>query len=194
MRNQKHGGASDKKESYDTRQRDEKAQAKGDDKSVLSHDGFHKLEADQQAPARKRRAFREEKIPLDSENADKTALEQVNASHAVRPPLGSERREDRGRNPHHTEIYERAPRGERLANREESQRLGYPSRQRYGGGGGGGFGDYRGRDRYDGRQEFRLGGTQGDKWKHDLFQEANRSPTPKDEEDRIAKLEALLSS
>lgn len=193
-RNQKYEGASDKKESYDTRQRDEKAQAKGDDKSVWSHDGFHKLEADLQAPARKRRAFREEKIPLDSENADKTALEQVNASAAERPPLGSERREDRSRNSHHSEIYDRPPTRERLANREESQRVGYPSRQRYGSGGGGGFGDYRGRDRYDRRQEFHLGGTQGDKWKHDLFQEANRSPTPKDEEDRIAKLEALLSS
>lgn len=33
-----------------------------------------------------------------------------------------------------------------------------------------------------------------DKWKHDMFSEANRSPTPKNEEDQIAKVEALLAS
>ncbi|XP_078442281.1 cyclin-like protein isoform X2 [Wolffia australiana] len=35
---------------------------------------------------------------------------------------------------------------------------------------------------------------QQEKWKHDLFDESNRSPTPKNEEDELAKLEALLSS
>lgn len=111
-------------------------------------------------------------------------------SRADKPPLGSERRDERGRNFRHSERSEKSYAGDRLANRGEPQRGDYSSRQRHGGG----RGDYRLRDRYDGRQEFRSGGTRGEKWKHDLFQEANRSPTPKDEEDRIAKLEALLAS
>ncbi|MQL92678.1 hypothetical protein Taro_025313 [Colocasia esculenta] len=74
----------------------------------------------------------------------------------------------------------------------EAQRAGYQSRERFGCGGA-----VRGRDRYNGRYGERIqnqvGGSQ-DRWKHDLFDEANRSPTPKNEEDEIAKVEALLAS
>jgi hypothetical protein len=35
---------------------------------------------------------------------------------------------------------------------------------------------------------------QGEKWKHDLFDDANKSPTTKNEEDQIAKIERLLAS
>ena len=33
-----------------------------------------------------------------------------------------------------------------------------------------------------------------DKWMHDRFEELNRSPTPKKEEDSIAQIEALLAA
>ncbi|KAJ7296954.1 hypothetical protein O6H91_Y088200 [Diphasiastrum complanatum] len=56
--------------------------------------------------------------------------------------------------------------------------------------------------RFGGRVRERWGGRNGrdnevlfhDRWKHDLFDEANRSPTPKQEEDPIAKVEALLAA
>ncbi|KAG7014940.1 hypothetical protein SDJN02_22571, partial [Cucurbita argyrosperma subsp. argyrosperma] len=59
----------------------------------------------------------------------------------------------------------------------------------------GGGGNYRGRDRFSERKGYRAGGsTRVEKRKHDLFHEANRSPTPKNEEDQISKVEALLAS
>ncbi|KAL5788079.1 hypothetical protein ACOSP7_005028 [Xanthoceras sorbifolium] len=191
-RNRKNERAAEKRETYGTRDRDEKSQTKGAENNVWHHDGFFKLEADPPAPARKRRAFREEKITLDSENADKTAVESVKMNRTDR----TERREERGRNSHYSDRVEKPSNGDRFPNRGEAERGGYPYRQRHGGngGGGGGRGDFRGRDRFDGRQEYRSSGTGGDKWKHDLFQDANRSPTPKDEEDQIAKVEAILAS
>ncbi|KAF2320879.1 hypothetical protein GH714_031723 [Hevea brasiliensis] len=53
--------AMDKSSSYDSRQRDEKAQAKGGD-NVWRHDGFFKMEAEPAPPVRKRPAFREKKF------------------------------------------------------------------------------------------------------------------------------------
>ena len=38
------------------------------------------------------------------------------------------------------------------------------------------------------------GNREAEKWKHDLFDEGNRSSPPKNEEEEIAKLEALLAS
>ncbi|KAJ0010135.1 hypothetical protein Pint_33686 [Pistacia integerrima] len=191
-RSQRNERAADKKNAYDTQPRDEKSQGKGVDSSVWRHDEFFKLDTDPQPPAQKRRAFREEKISLDSENVDKAEEESVKVSRPNRPALGSERREQRGRDSHHSDRVKKPPTGDRLPNRGETQRVGYLSGQRYGGGGG--RGDYRGRDRFDGRQGFSPNVTRGEKWKHDLFQDANRSPNPKDEEDQIAKVEALLAS
>ncbi|XP_044489323.1 uncharacterized protein LOC123213800 isoform X2 [Mangifera indica] len=191
-RSQRNERAADKKEAYDTRPRDEKSHGKVVDNSVWCHDEFFKLETDPPPPAHKRRAFREEKISLDSGNVDKAVEESAKVSRPDRPVLGSERREQRGRDFHHSDRVEKPPTGDRLANRGETQRVGYLSRLRDGSGGG--RGDYRGRDRFEGRQGFRPNGTRGEKWKHDMFQDANRSPTPKDEEDQIAKVEALLAS
>ncbi|KAJ6906760.1 hypothetical protein NC652_024234 [Populus alba x Populus x berolinensis] len=56
---------------YDSRQRDEKPRGKGDDKSVWGHDGFLKMEAEPPPPVRKRPAFREKKIPVETDNPDK---------------------------------------------------------------------------------------------------------------------------
>ncbi|XP_044508563.1 uncharacterized protein LOC123227577 [Mangifera indica] len=180
--------AADKNEAYDTQLRDEKSQGKGVNSSVWHHDEYFKLETDPPPPAQKRRAFREEKISLNSNIVDKTAEESVNVRNPVR---GIDRREQRVHDSHHSDRAEKPSSGDRLPNRGEAQRVGYLSRQRYVNSG---RGDFRGRDRFDGRQGLRPNGAGGEKWKHDLFQDANRSPSPKDEEDQIAKVEALLAS
>lgn len=187
--------AMDKSSTYDSRQRDEKAQAKGGD-NVWRHDGFFKMEAEPAPPVRKRPAFREKKIPVDSENAEKATSEPARQGHSDRPTsvserrdLVSERREERDRNPRHSDRYERPV----LGDKREPQRGSIMSRERYTGGGGGG-GNYRGRERFSGRQGYRPSGTRVEKWKHDLYDEANRSPITKNEEDQIAKVEELLAS
>ncbi|KAJ9159413.1 hypothetical protein P3X46_024921 [Hevea brasiliensis] len=179
--------AMDKSSSYDSRQRDEKAQAKGGD-NVWRHDGFFKMEAEPAPPVRKRPAFRETKIPVDSENAEKAASEPLRLGHPDRHTLVSERREERDRNPRHSDRYERPV----LGDKKEPQRGSLLSRERYTSGGGGG--NYRGRERSSGRQVYRPSGARVEKWKHDLYDEANRSPTTKNEEDQIAKIEELLAS
>ncbi|KAF2320909.1 hypothetical protein GH714_031778 [Hevea brasiliensis] len=179
--------AMDKSSSYDSRQRDEKAQAKGGD-NVWRHDGFFKMEAEPAPPVRKRPAFRETKIPVDSENAEKAACEPLRLGHPDRHTLVSERREERDRNPRHSDRYERSV----LGDKKEPQRGSLLSRERYTSGGGGG--NYRGRERSSGRQVYRPSGARVEKWKHDLYDEANRSPTTKNEEDQIAKIEELLAS
>ncbi|KAK9085783.1 hypothetical protein Sjap_026194 [Stephania japonica] len=77
--------------------------------------------------------------------------------------------------------------------RGERQRVGFPSRDRFTGNDGS-----RGRDRFNGRNgelnQYRPPTVRAEKWKHDMFDEANRSPTPKNEDDQIAKIEALLAS
>ncbi|KAK2664879.1 hypothetical protein Ddye_003453 [Dipteronia dyeriana] len=188
-RNRKNERTAEKRETYDTRERNEKSEVKRADNEVWHHDEFFKLEANPPPPpARKRRAFREEKGPLDSENANKTAVESVKMNHTDRYALGSGRREDRSRNSHHSDRVEKPSFEDRFLNKGEAEKGGYPYRQRYNGG------DYRGRDRFDGRQDYRSSNTGGDKWKHDLFQDGNRSPTLKDEEEEVAKVEALLAS
>lgn len=113
---------------------------------------------------KKRPSFRETKVPVDAD--DKSAPEVAKPS-----ALGSEEKPPRLSDP--------------------QQRMKFQSRDRYGGGGFGG--SNRGRDRFNGRQQGQSGG-RVEKWKHDLYDEANKSPTSKNEEDQIAKVEALLAS
>ncbi|XP_059653000.1 uncharacterized protein LOC132300084 [Cornus florida] len=174
----------------DTQQKDEKPQARKADERVWRHDGFFEVEADPQPPARKRPSFRERKIPADSENTEKTGTDTVKPGRPDHSVLGSERKEERGGNkPRPSDRSEKTFEGDRDANREETRRGGFPPRDRYGGGG-----NYRGRERFNGRRGYYPGGVRVEKWKHDLFDEANRSPSPKKEEDQIAKVEALLLS
>lgn len=49
----------------------------------------------------------------------------------------------------------------------------------------------RGAEGFVRRQGY--GGGRVDKWKHDMFDEVNQSPTSKNEEDHVAKVEALLA-
>ncbi|CAL5377493.1 unnamed protein product [Camellia sinensis] len=173
--------ATEKTSICDTKQRVEISQAKGVDNRVWHHNRFYEIEADRQPPARKRPSFREKKIPADFENADKAGAEPVRPSRPDQPSLGSERREEKGS---HNCRYSDKPKmsflGNREGNRGEAQRGSFPSRDRYSGGS-----TYRGRGPSGARIE---------KWKHDMFEEANRSPTPKNEDDPIAKVEALLAS
>lgn len=168
-----------------------KTQAKGDDNRVWHHDRFHELEADPPPPTRKRPAFREKKVLVESENTDKEAIEPEKESRPDHGVVGSERREDRGRNSRNSDRPERPSSGERVQSRGEAWRRGFSSRGKYGG-----VNDtYRGRDGYNGRQRFRGSSNKDEKkWEHDLFDDANKSPQRKNEEDQIAKVEALLAS
>ncbi|XP_076954867.1 uncharacterized protein LOC143629484 [Bidens hawaiensis] len=145
-----------------------------------------KVEPDSKQLSKKRPSFRETKLPVN-ESATQGAKESANVERNERkeerrkplekpPPDRPDRRVSGGRDPH----------------RNEAQRMKFQSRVRYGGSGGGGFGgSFRGRDGFN---EQRQGGWRAEKWKHDLYDEANKSPTSKNEEDQIAKVEALLAS
>lgn len=166
---------------YDSRQRDEKPRGKGDNRSVWGHDSFLKMEAElPPPPVRKRPAFREKKIPMET---DKATVEPARSNHSHRPLSVSERREERDRNPRHIDRSDRQAAGNR-----EVKKSDLASRERFGGG------NYRGRERFSDRQSYHPSGTRGEKWKHDLFDDSNRSPTTKNEEDQTAKIEALLAS
>uniref|UniRef100_A0A2P2KG75 Uncharacterized protein MANES_10G081700 n=2 Tax=Rhizophora mucronata TaxID=61149 RepID=A0A2P2KG75_RHIMU len=180
--------ATNKSATYDSQRRYEKPEAREDSNGVWRHDGFLKMEAEPPSPVRKRPPFREKKIPSGSENANKAATDPERPVHSTRPLSLSEKRDEGDHNPRRADRSERpAPRS-----RGEAQMHGLQSRERYKGGGGGGS-NYRGRERMSERQGYRPGG-RGEKWKHDLFDEANKSPTRKNEEDQIAKVEALLAS
>ncbi|KAI3774665.1 hypothetical protein L1987_49224 [Smallanthus sonchifolius] len=150
-------------------------------------DGLYKVEPDSKQISKKRPSFRETKLPVN-ESATQVTKTPVNAE-------GRERKEERGKpleKPPVDHLPDRRLSGGRDPHRNESQRMKFQSRVRYGGGGaGGGFGgSFRGRDRFNERQS----GGRVNKWKHDLYDEANKSPTTKNEEDQIAKVEALLAS
>ncbi|GMY38692.1 DNA polymerase kappa [Fagus crenata] len=176
------------KTTYNAQRRDEKLQAKQDDNSVWRHDRF--LEKNDPPAGKKRPAFQEKKIPVNSEHADKAEIETVKSSHVDHSVEGSERREERSRNPRPLDRPEKPTAGDRLPpKRGEAHRDGFLSRERYGGGGG----NYRGRDGMNGRQGYGAGGTRAEKWKHDMYNPED-GPPPKNEDDQIAKLEALLAS
>ncbi|KAK9941914.1 hypothetical protein M0R45_007606 [Rubus argutus] len=177
------------KTSNDSRLRNEKPS--GDGNRTWRHDRYSEFEADPPV-ARKRPAFRENKIPLESENAEKTTVETAKSSHPDRSMEGSRKREERGDNPRHLDRSEKQFGGDRMHYRGEAQRGVFPSRERYPNGAAGR--NYRGRDRFGERQGYQSSGGRVEKWEHDLYHEANRSPTPKNEEDQIAKVETLLAS
>ncbi|PIA33262.1 hypothetical protein AQUCO_04200195v1 [Aquilegia coerulea] len=178
----------------DVDKRDERIQAGGDKKNVWHHHRFHELEAEALPPARKRPAFREKKIEQKSENsAEITATDSGRLSHTERHASENARREEwGGRNPYEGDRVDKPFRGDRVPpHRRETQRGGFSSRERFGGGGGS-----MGRERFSGRYAERNqnNNIRVDKWKHDLFDETNKSPSPKSAADQIAKVEALLAS
>ncbi|KAI8554612.1 hypothetical protein RHMOL_Rhmol05G0111300 [Rhododendron molle] len=184
--------AVEKPSTRDTEQRDEKSRApKGGEERVWRHDGFFEIEGDQPRTTRKRPSFREKKDAVVTEHAEKAPAEPVKPSNPDFPILGRDRRAERGGHNHHSEKPEKASVGDKEGNGGEAQRGSFPLRARYGGGN-----NYGGRERFNGRQGYPppRGGARVEKWKHDLFEEANAGPTQKNEEDQIAKVEALLAS
>ncbi|XP_011622123.1 uncharacterized protein LOC18430875 isoform X1 [Amborella trichopoda] len=189
-------------------QSDERIQPKRNDMGAWRHDGFFELESEA-PPVKKRPAFRERKPLPETENPVPEVPASVpevpasdNLNRSNRSALNSSKREERegdqylhGR-PTTDFVRERFARvGDRPYVKDDGQREGFQHRERYASGG-----SSRGRERFNGRynagdrNRYRASASRGEKWKHDLFYEANRSPTPKNEEDHIAKVEALLTS
>ncbi|KAL7125227.1 hypothetical protein ABFS83_14G103100 [Erythranthe nasuta] len=137
------------------------------------------IEANRKPPMRKRPSFREQKTPTDTEKAT-----NPNQDH---PAESGGRRNERVYSSRYSDKPERSFAGERELNKAQrvSSRGNFSSGDRYREGG----------DRFTARQGYnRQSGGRVEKWKHDLYHEANRSPTPKNEEDQISKIEALLGS
>ncbi|KAK1417555.1 hypothetical protein QVD17_26684 [Tagetes erecta] len=146
-------------------------------------DGSYKAEPDSKQVSKKRPSFRETKVPVnDSATQVNTERKEESGKPMEKSPVDRpDKRVSGGRDPH----------------RNETERMKFQPRVKHGGGNGGGVdggfgGSFRGRDRFNDRQ--RPSGGRVEKWKHDLYDEANKSPTSKNEEDQIAKVEALLAS
>ncbi|KAL7082586.1 hypothetical protein ACP275_14G108800 [Erythranthe tilingii] len=137
------------------------------------------IEANPKPPMRKRPSFREQKTPTDAEKAA-----NPNQDH---PAESGRRRNERVYSSRYSDKHERSFAGGRELNKAQrvSSRGNFSSGDRYREGG----------DRFTARQGYnRPSGGRVEKWKHDLYHEANRSPTPKNEDDQISKIEALLGS
>lgn len=177
-------------------QKDEKSHARGDDNRAWRHDRFYERESEGKPPAKKRPAFTEQKLPLESKSAEKTVSETLKQSQTDYPNPGSDRREDRGQDSRRTNRPEKPPvwngnsnRNSGDAYRSNPQRGYFSPRERYAGGD-----TYRGRENFNRRPGNHPSGARVEKWKHDLYDETNKTLTSKNEEEQIAKVEALLSS
>ncbi|KAG8364193.1 hypothetical protein BUALT_Bualt19G0102800 [Buddleja alternifolia] len=171
----------DPKEQQNDPRKDEKSKDNREDN--WRHDGYFKMESNSKPPLRKRPSFREQKITADQEKNDKAATDTPKAED---PVFEGGRRTERGHTSRHSE------KPERDLNKTEAWNGNFSSRDRYSG-----SSRYRENDRFNGRQGQgynRPTGGRAEKWKHDLYDEANKSPTPKNEEEQIANIEALLSS
>ncbi|XP_068655151.1 uncharacterized protein [Aristolochia californica] len=173
-------GRGDRVGQRDLHKKDERVRGQPNDKSAWHHDGFFELDAEVHR-ARKRLAFREKKDPPEQGNAGARREERGEYGQIGNDKAKGDRPDDR-----------RVKTVDRPLRRRDTNSVGFASRDRLGNGGG-----FRGRDRFSGRygernQNQRVG-FQVEKWKHDLFDEANRSSPPKNEEDQIAKVEALLA-
>ncbi|TVU48026.1 hypothetical protein EJB05_07647 [Eragrostis curvula] len=177
----------------------EQAQQEKDGDSTWKHDGFFQLE--EEAPLAKRRPpIQEMKMSLEQESAPSVTELDSGSQNPDQPGTTAALREER-RNYYSRGFGNRRSfvrpddRGFRRGfpdNRSDGHRLGYDSRGRFPGRGG------MDRDRFHNPNGWRgnaynAAGDQGEKWKHDLYDQTNRSPTPKTEEEQIARVEALLS-
>ncbi|VFQ72571.1 unnamed protein product [Cuscuta campestris] len=162
---------------------DQKIKVQGKESDVWRHDGYFELEANPKPPAKKR-SFREQKISADTEKPEMEPAKHNSyrdASHIV------ERRRERNSSFFHRP--DQAFARERGTNRGRAWQDRIPSRRdRYYD-----RGSFSGRDTISSRPDHHPNNTV-DKWKHDLFSEANKSPAPRNEEDHLAKIEALLAS
>ncbi|XP_021724714.1 uncharacterized protein LOC110692029 [Chenopodium quinoa] len=157
--------------------REEKARAQGGDNHAWQHDKFLEAESDAHPPTKKRRPFREEKLPLKSEDVDNAVPEPSKFDHPASSTGGTGRWEHRAhdRRPLERNEHDRGYVKERsFSNRGRVENTGFPPRGRFNGADDNG--KFRGRENFGGRQGYRSSGSQAEKWKHDLYDEANRSP------------------
>ncbi|XP_028767718.1 uncharacterized protein LOC114725380 isoform X2 [Neltuma alba] len=171
-------------------QRHEKLGAKPDDNTLHRKDGPSERKDDPLPTTKKRPAFREKKVPADLGDANPAATEAVKSSQTCYSPERNERRDDRSSNLRHFDRTEKQYTIESASNKVEARRDDFSLRGRYRGG----SGNYRGRDRFSVGQGYHPSKPRIEKWKHDLYQEIDKDPIPKNEDDQIAKLEALLAS
>jgi hypothetical protein len=171
-----------------------------DGESTWKHDGFFQLE-EEAHPAKRRPPFNEMGMPLEGKESVLSVTEPDSRSHkhdqaGPTSAIGEERRNyhPRGFDRHEGPFVRPDGQGMRRGfsdHRNAGQRNGYDSWGRFAGRG---RGRYRFNNSYDGRNSMhQAAGDQAEKWKHDLYEQTNRSPTPKTEEEQIAKIEALLA-
>ncbi|KAL8116318.1 uncharacterized protein LOC141667615 [Apium graveolens] len=179
----------------DHRARGDDNRARAGDNRAWRHDRFYERESEGKPPVKKRPAFTEQKLPLESKSAEKTVSETLKQTQTDYPNPGSDRKEDRGQDSRRMNRPEKPPvwngnsnRSSGDAYRSNPQRGHFLPRERYAGGD-----TYRGRENFNRRTGNHPSGARVEKWKHDLYDETNKSPTSKKEEEQIAKVEALLS-
>ncbi|XP_057783000.1 uncharacterized protein LOC131000881 [Salvia miltiorrhiza] len=185
---QRNDKSTDKTASIDAQLKDEKSKDNREGSHVWRHDGYFEMEGNQKPPTRRRPSFREQKIPADPDKSSKAAGDPVLPNpqdHAI----DGGRRNDRGHNSRFSDRPERPVAGGRELNKAQSWRGNFSSGDRFNANS-----RQRGRDRFVARQGNHPTGGRVEKWKHDLYDEANRSPPPKNEEDQISKIESLLAS
>ncbi|KAJ4894054.1 cyclin-related [Raphanus sativus] len=146
------------------------------DKSTWRHDKFREGDDTKGALSRKRPAFREKKIPEESRNGtDRTRTEEAKDTN-----LNTRRQNERNWRSNNNE---RPAMGrDRVWNRDDGSRQSYRADREVG-------------FNRNGRSGFHGSWTKAEKkWDHDLYEEANKSPGRANEEEQIAKVEALLAS
>ncbi|EPS73786.1 hypothetical protein M569_00973, partial [Genlisea aurea] len=145
------------------------------DDLVWRHDGYIEMEANPKPIINKRPSFREQKIQPEPENL----IARIRADQGRKVLYHSA---ETVRNDHRWYPSDRV---ERSAARERDLNRAEPWGGRR----------YKEPERFPPRPDYRrpIGG-RVEKWKHDLYNEANRSPSPKNEEEKISKIEALLAS
>eukprot|EP00252_Welwitschia_mirabilis_P015090 TRINITY_DN33224_c0_g1_i2.p1 TRINITY_DN33224_c0_g1~~TRINITY_DN33224_c0_g1_i2.p1 ORF type:complete len:242 (+),score=54.84 TRINITY_DN33224_c0_g1_i2:331-1056(+) len=171
---------------------------------VWRHDKFHESEASEPREKRKR-VFREIKsVPEDTHPEGKASTitdkseghDKVQSRNDVKESQCEPKRWPEGQRDREQALTRGDHRRGRWLERD-SRNDNFLSRGRYNSGRANGV---RGRERFNmqrgpnERNAFRSQTSDNEKWKHDLFEQANRSPTPKNEEDQMAKIEALLAS
>ncbi|XP_006649585.1 vicilin-like seed storage protein At2g18540 [Oryza brachyantha] len=201
------GRQRDEKEHFADRERNKdegkvrRYEQQNDGDSTWKHDGFFQMEEEAHPAKRRPPPFNEMGMPLEGKESATAVTEPDSGSHkhdqdGPTSAVGEERRDyhPRGFDRHGGPFVRPDGRGMRRGfsdHRNAGQRNAYDSWGRFAGRG-------RGRERfnnsYDGRNSMHQAvGDQAEKWKHDLYDQTNRSPTPKTEEEQIAKIEALLA-
>ncbi|KAF8718011.1 hypothetical protein HU200_025477 [Digitaria exilis] len=167
-----------------------------DGDSTWRHDGFFQLE---EAPlAKKRPPFQEMK--MQDSAATVTDLDSESRIPDQPGPTSAVREERRSYHPrgfgNHRQFIRPDGQGFRRGfrdHRSEGQRNGYDSRGRFPGTGRMDRDTFTNSNGGRGNAYHQTPGDQGEKWKHDLYDQSNSNPPPKTEEEQIAKVEALLA-